>query len=116
MPPIQGLIQTIVALRDLQLREAAQQLQEQQLGISRGQENIAGQNSFQDLLKNMSNPQALSPHLGQFTGTTGLDQPTLAAMIGATPPAEATTRGAAVQRGAQQLGGSQDVVAAMQGL
>lgn len=102
---IQGLLQTIIGLRDLQLREAAQELQ-------RKQQQVGAIGQFQQLAQNTSDPSQLSSIIPQFAQTTGLTPDVLNTMLSATPPTTATTRGRAIQQGAKQLGGSQDVAAA----
>jgi hypothetical protein len=112
MAGIQQTLQTIIALRDLQLREAAQKLSEQQLGVSRSNQQTGSIAAFQNLIQGVQNPQTLSPYVGEFQQSTGLTPDMLNTLIGQTPPAAATTRGAALASGARQLGGSQDVAAA----
>lgn len=102
---IQGLVQTIVSLRQLQLTQAAQEL-------ARRQQQASGITSFQNLAQNTANPSSLASLLPQFSQTYGVGQDVLGGILSGTPPTQATTRGAAVASGARQLGGSQDVAAA----
>jgi hypothetical protein len=62
---IQGLIQTIIGLRDLQLREAAQDLQ-------RRQQQVGAIGQFQSLAQQTSDPSQLSSIIPQFSQTTGV--------------------------------------------
>lgn len=109
---IQNMIGTIVQLKQLQLAEAAQKLQEQQVGISRQNAQTGAIAGLGNMLPGMSNPQALAPFANQFTEPTGLSLDALQTIIGGTPASSSTTKAAAVQSGAKQLGGSLDVPAA----
>jgi DNA-binding protein H-NS len=109
---MQSMISTIVQLRQLQLAEAAQKLQEQQIGIQRMNEQSGATRDIASMLPGMTNPQALIPFADQFTGRTGLDVDALKAIISGTPASSSTTKSAAVQSGATQLAGSLDVPAA----
>jgi hypothetical protein len=102
---IQGLIQTIIGLRDLQLREAAQDLQ-------RRQQQVGAIGQFQSLAQQTSDPSQLSSIIPQFSQTTGVPSDVLSTIAAATPASTASTKSRAVQSGARQLGGSQDVAAA----
>lgn len=110
--PISQMIQTIVALRDLQLREAAQQLTARQLGISEDSSHSENISRFQNLIQGVADPSSLLPYTDQFTRQTGLTPEAVRALITRTPPAAATTTSSALASGAAQLGGSQDVAAA----
>jgi hypothetical protein len=109
---IQGMIQTIVSLRQLQLQEEAQRLQQQQLGISQQNAQQGATAGFQNLLQGVANPGALAPFAGNFAQTTGLPTAAINTLIQQTPPSTTTTKARAVESGARQLGGSQDVTAA----
>lgn len=102
---LQGLIQMIVGLRDLQLREAAQDLQ-------RRQQQIGAVGQFQSIAQNTSDPATLSSIIPQFAKVTGLGEDVLGTIARSTPPTTATTKSTAVASGAKQLGGSLDVPAA----
>lgn len=102
---IQGMVQTIVSLRQLQLQQAAQEL-------ARHQQQASGITSFQNIAQNTADPSSLSALLPQFSQTYGVGQDVLGGILAGTPPAGATTRSAALASGAKQLGGSQDVAAA----
>lgn len=106
---IQGLIQTIIGLRNLQLQEAAQDLQ-------RRQQQVGAIGQFQGLAQNASDPSQLSSIIPQFAQVTGVDEGVLGTIARSTPPTTATTKSRAVQQGAQQLSGSMDVAAASQEL
>jgi hypothetical protein len=112
--PISGLLQTIIALRQLQMQQAAQELQREQLGISRQNSQLGAQQGFQSMLQGLDQPTSMMPFAGQYAQTTGLSQPNVETMIQHTPAASATTRSRSMQSGAQQLGGSQDVAGATQ--
>jgi hypothetical protein len=109
---MRDMISTIVQLKQLQFAEAAQRLQEQQLGISRQNAQTSAVQGLGSLLPSLANPQALAPFANQFTERTGLDLGALETIIGGTPAAASTTKSLAVQSGARQLGGSLDVPAA----
>lgn len=96
------LVQMIVSLRGLQLQEAAQQLQREQMGI-------AGTSEFQNMLGGSMNPEQFSPYVSNFTDRTGLPADVLQTMIAQTPPKVETTRGGAAARGAQAAGQSLDL-------
>lgn len=113
---IQGIIQTILQMRELQIREAAQRLAEQQIGISTQNAQGGALAGFQSLIQNSANPAAFAPYAGQMAQRTGLPSDFLSTMISQTPASAAATRGRALQSGAEQLGGSQDVAAATQEL
>jgi DNA-binding protein H-NS len=113
---MQSMISTIVQLRQLQLAEQAQKLQEQQVGIQRMNEQSGATRDLSSMLPTMSNPQDLSPFADQFAQRTGLTPDVLRTIIGGTPASSSTTKSAAVQSGARQLGGSLDVPAATQEL
>lgn len=105
--PLAGMIQTIVALRKLQLDEAAQQLQAQQIGISQGNLELAQSQrplntiaALQGVLGNTTNPGSFSPYAPQFAEQAGVDPAMINQFIGQTPAKTETTRAAAVQRGA----------------
>lgn len=102
---IQGLIQTIIGLRNLQLQEAAQDLQ-------RRQQQIGAIGQFQSLAQQTSDPSQLTSIIPQYSQTTGVSADVLGTIARATPASTASTKSRAVQSGAQQLGGSQDVAAA----
>lgn len=102
---IQGLVQTIVSLRQLQLQQAAQDL-------ARRQQQASGITSFQNVAQNTADPSQLSSLLPQFSQTYGVGQDVLGGILAGTPPSQAATRSRAVESGAKQLGGSQDVAAA----
>jgi hypothetical protein len=102
---IQGMVQTIVSLRQLQLSQAAQEL-------ARRQQQAQGISAFQNVAQNTADPSSLASLLPQFSQTYGVGQDVLGGILSGTPPAGATTRSAALASGAKQLGGSQDVAAA----
>lgn len=106
---ISDLVRTIVSLRQLQLQEAAQELAKRQ------QQQVA-QNSFSSMLPGLDDPNAVLPHLDQFSQTTGLPQDVLQTLVEHTPASATTTKSRAVQTGAQQLGGQADQSAALQDL
>lgn len=107
---IQGLIQTIVSLRQLQLQEAAQELQRQQVGISQGNLALAQSQrplntiaALQGVLGHTDNPAAFSSYAPQFAQMGGVGTDMMQNIISHTPAAAATTRDRAVQIGAGQV-------------
>lgn len=106
---IQGMLQTIIGLRNLQLQEAAQDLQ-------RRQQQQGAMTGMQGMIQNTADPSALMTHIPQLAQSSGLSPGLLSTMITETPPSQATTRSRAVGAGARQLGGSMDVAAAGQEL
>lgn len=106
---IQGMLQTIIGLRNLQLQEAAQELQ-------RRQQQIGAIGQFQGLAQNTSDPSQLSSIIPRYSDVTGVDPSILGTIAKNTPPTTATTKSTAVASGARQLGGSMDVPAATQEL
>lgn len=117
--PLAGMIQTIVALRRLQLDEAAQQLQQKQIAISQGNLDLAMSQrplntigALQGVLANTDNPSAFAPYAPQFAGQAGVSPDMISQFIQHTPAAATTTRSRAVQSGAAKAGGSLDQPAA----
>lgn len=127
---INQIVQTIVALKDLQLRSAAQDLARQQFGLQQQEFGLradqmdvasreAAQSGFQNLqglIRNTDQPSALLPFVSEFANRIGVSPQSIATIIQHTPPTTETTRGAAVAKGAEQLGGTADVAAANQAL
>lgn len=101
---IQGIIQTIIGLRNLQLQEAAQEL-------ARKQQQVGAMGQFQSLAQ-QSDPSQLASIIPQFSQATGVSPDILNQLAKSTPPTTATTKSRAVASGAGQLGGVQDVTAA----
>ncbi len=117
--PLQGMIQTIISLRQLQLQEAAQQLQQQQIGISQGNLDLArgaaplqGIAGLQGVLQRTDNPAAFSPYAPQIAQQTGMPADFVTQIMNQTPAATGTTQARAVQSGAAAAGGSLNANAA----
>lgn len=95
---VQGMIQTIATLKQLQLAEQAQTLAREQFGV--GQQNQQNQSlmGFQNLLQGSANPTQLESIIPQFAGArTGLDESALSTIAQNTMPQAA--------HGAQKLPG-----------
>lgn len=101
MPGVQQLISMIVSLRQLQLQQAAQDLQRKQLGLT-------AQGGLREQLSGMEDPNQMMAHIPELEEQTGLSPMMLSTIIGQTPPATATTRAGAARRGMQQVGGALD--------
>lgn len=127
---INSIVQTIVALKDLQLRSQAQDLARQQFGLQQQEyglraheadvgEKVQAQEGFQrltDLIRNTDDPLALGPFVNEFANRIGVSPESIATIIAHTPPATETTRGRAVAEGAAASGGSLNAPAASQAL
>lgn len=104
MSSIRDMVQMLVSLKELQLRQSAQDLATQQFGLQQQQnvtQTAASQTgmlgSFQQLLQGMSNPAAMLPYVSEMAKRTGFSPDAMQTMIQGTPASVAATQGAATQ-------------------
>jgi hypothetical protein len=110
---IQGLIQTIVMLQNLRSQQEATQLARERFGLEKRQTGAQILGSVLQGLPGYSNPsQFVGQNVGELAELTGASPGFLQSAAAQTPPAVATTRAGAVQRGAQAAGGALDQPAA----
>lgn len=108
----QQLIQTILMIKDLQHKQAAEDLARQQFGLAKAatQEQMLGH--VQTLASNLPDPTVLLPHVQSIAATTGLDPQVLQTMFSNAQPTEAVTKAGVVARGAKTAGSALEVPAA----
>ena len=100
---IQKMVSTIVALKDLQFRQRAQDLAEKEFGLRQGMSQEEGTSMLQDVLQHSKNPEALLPFVNEFAGRSGLSPDLVTTLIKQTPPATATTVAGKVAAGAPSV-------------
>ena len=108
------LMQTIIGLKEVQVREQAQQLAEQMAPFQQAlvQSNVLG--ARQNILQGMTDPNAVAPYVDQFAQGTGLDPNAMGAVIHGTAPSPSTVVGGAMSAG--NAGGQFNEQAAAHGL
>ena len=105
---IQGMIQTIVALRELQQRDAAHKLAREQFGLQQDQSRVANaatqaqiMQQFQGMLGGTQNPQAFLPFAEQFAGNMGYKPEVIQTLIQQMVPTTQTQRSGASRKAMQ---------------
>lgn len=113
--PVQGLIGTIFKLQELRQRDEAAQLAREQFGLEQvrvglSQQQMAegGIQLAQSIAENVKDPLQFLQHVPVLSQLSGAPKEVLTSILQGTPPSAATTRNAAVARGAQQQGGALD--------
>lgn len=108
MPGIaQGLIETMLRLKQLQFEEERNTLAREQLGVQKQQAEVANRatraqilGALQERLKNTTNPNAFIQHIPELSDLTGSSGQFLSTFIGGTPAARQTTVDAAAANAA----------------
>lgn len=109
----QGLIQTILTIKQLQSQEEAQRLAREQLGLSRSEFELRQASTGAQLLGSLGQlasalPDAkkLLPHVASIAKRTGLDEATLNTIFSEAVPASDVTKAGVLQRGVAKAGGA----------
>lgn len=110
--PIQGMISTIIAIKQIQNQDAARDLAERQFGLAQASNTEQVTSGLRTLASSLPDPKVLLPHVQQFASRTGLPENLLTDILSNAVPGIDVTRGAAVSRGAQGLGTALDRPAA----
>ena len=98
MSNVNQLIQNIVALREINVREQAQKLADQMAPYSQAATQAGTLATLQGVGQNLSNPAQLAPFAGQL-GPAGLDPGVLQTIFQGSPPTAATTVATAANQG-----------------
>lgn len=110
--PIQGMIQTILTIKQIQNQDAARALAERQFGLSEASTTEQVTSGLRALASSLPDPKVLLPHVQQLADRTGLPGDLLTDIFSNAAPSVDTTRSAAVARGARSAGTSLDQPAA----
>lgn len=117
--PTSQLVQTIFNLKELQLRQQAAALAQQQFGLQQEQvhANIGATHEAQvaqlgQILQQTQDPQALLEHVPELSQQTGYSEGLLKTLIQNTKPSVETTKAGVVSRGVASAGAALEQPAA----
>lgn len=112
--PVSGLINTIVTLQELRLRNQAAKLAQEQFGLTQRSTEEQMLGHLQGLIQNVPQDKRdeLAKLIPDFAKHTGYSPESINNLFAATPPSAATTQAGAIAGGAQELAGGLNKTAA----